>query len=235
LLRLVQASKKVAAGDFNVQVDPQSNDEVSVLTDSFNAMVASLHHSQQQLIRSYDETLEGWAKALELRDKETEGHSERVTALTVRLAQALGIQGEVLVNIRRGALLHDIGKMGTPDAILHKNGSLDEEERRVIEKHPQHAYDMLKPIEYLHPALVIPYCHHEKWDGSGYPRKLKGEDIPIAARIFSVVDVFDALTNDRPYRKALPLPEVVNYLKEMSGSHFDPHIVEAFLRLVHAD
>lgn len=235
LLRLVHASKKVAAGDFNVQVDPQSNDEVSVLTDSFNAMVASLHHSQQQLIRSYDETLEGWAKALELRDKETEGHSERVTDLTVRLAQALGIHGDALVNIRRGALLHDIGKMGTPDAILHKNGSLDEEERRVIEKHPQHAYDMLKPIEYLHPALEIPYCHHEKWDGSGYPRKLKGEEIPIAARIFSIADVFDALTNDRPYRKALPVPEAVNYLKEQSGIHFDPYVVEAFLRLVYAD
>ncbi len=234
LLRLVQASQKVADGDLNVKVDAHSNDEVSLLTDVFNTMVANLNHSQRQLIRSYDETLEGWAKALELRDKETEGHSERVTDLTVRLAQAMGIQGEALVNIRRGALLHDIGKMGTPDAILNKNGPLDEEERRIIEKHPQHAYDMLRLIEYLQPALEIPYCHHEKWDGTGYPRKLKGEEIPISARIFAVMDVFDALSNDRPYRKAWAFPEVFKYLRDQSGSHFDPRVVEAFIRLMNA-
>jgi putative nucleotidyltransferase with HDIG domain len=234
LLRLVQASQKVADGDLNVKVDAHSNDEVSLLTDVFNTMVANLNHSQKQLIRSYDDTLEGWAKALELRDKETEGHSERVTVLTVRLAEAMGIQGDALVNIRRGALLHDIGKMGTPDAILNKNGPLDEEERRIIEKHPQHAYDMLRLIEYLEPALEIPYCHHEKWDGTGYPRKLKGEEIPISARMFAVVDVFDALHSDRPYRKAWALPEVFKYLKDQSGSHFDPRVVEAFIRLMNA-
>lgn len=234
LLRLVQASQKVADGDLNVKVDTHSNDEVSVLTDVFNTMVANLNHSQKQLIRSYDETLEGWAKALELRDKETEGHSERVTHLTVRLAEAMGIQGEALVNIRRGALLHDIGKMGTPDAILNKNGPLDEQERQIIEKHPQHAYDMLRLIEYLQPALEIPYCHHEKWDGTGYPRKLKGEEIPISARMFAVADVFDALSSDRPYRKAWALPEVIKYLKDQSGSHFDPRVVEAFTRLMNA-
>jgi putative nucleotidyltransferase with HDIG domain len=232
LLRLVEASKKVAGGDLNTKVAAQSNDEVSVLTESFNTMVASLQQSQQQLIQSYDETLEGWAKALELRDKETEGHSERVTTLTVRLAYAMGIRGEALVNVRRGALLHDIGKMGTPDAILHKNGPLDAEERKVIEKHPQDAYNMLNQIEYLRAALEIPYCHHEKWDGTGYPRGLKGEEIPISARMFTIIDVFDALSNDRPYRMAWPLEKVITYLKEQKGSHFDPVVLDAFIQLL---
>ena len=235
LLRLVRASAKVAEGDLNVQVNAQSNDEVSVLTESFNTMVASLNRSQKQLLRSYDETLKGWAKALELRDKETEGHSERVTGLTVKLADAMGIRGEALVNIRRGALLHDIGKMGTPDAILHKEGPLTEEERRIIQKHPQDAYNMLKQIEYLQVALEIPYCHHEKWDGTGYPRGLKGEEIPISARMFAIVDVFDALTNDRPYRKAMPMPQVLELLKNDSGRHFDPTVVDAFVRLLGSD
>lgn len=235
LIRLVQASVQVTEGDLSIRVSPQSNDEVSVLTESFNAMVASLDQSQKELLKSYDDTLEGWAKALELKDKETEGHSERVTNLTVRLAEALGIRGDALTNIRRGALLHDIGKMGTPDAILHKEGRLTEEERRIIEKHPQDAYNMLNQIGYLQSALEIPYCHHEKWNGSGYPRGLKGEEIPISARIFSVVDVWDALTNDRPYRKALSRPEVIAYLQSERGRHFDPRIVDAFIRLLHAD
>jgi putative nucleotidyltransferase with HDIG domain len=232
LIRLMQASVRVSEGDLSVKVDPQSNDEISVLTESFNRMVASLNRSQKELIRSYDETLKGWAKALELRDKETEGHSERVTELTVRLAEALGIHGEALVNIRRGALLHDIGKMGTPDSILHKNGPLEAEERRIIRKHPQDAYDMLKQIDYLQLALEIPYCHHERWDGTGYPRGLKGEEIPISARIFAVVDVFDALMNDRPYRKAMPSAEVIEYLKTQSGKYFDPNVVEMFIRIM---
>ena len=193
-------------------------------------MVASLHQSHTQLIQSYDETLEGWAKALELRDKETEGHSRRVTDLAVRLAAAMGIQDQALMNIRRGALLHDIGKMGIPDAILHKNGLLDEEEWKIIRCHPQEGYDLLKQIDFLTPALEIPLCHHEKWDGSGYPRGLQGEEIPIAARIFAVVDVFDAMTNDRPYRKAMPRAEVIQYLKEQSGIHFDPTVVDVFIR-----
>ena len=230
LLRLVQASKKVAEGDLNVIVDPQSNDEISVLTESFNTMVTSLNQSHAQLIQSYDETLEGWAKALELRDKETEGHSRRVTDLAVRLAVMMGIQGQRLVHIRRGALLHDIGKMGIPDAILHKNGSLDEEEWEIIKRHPQAGCDLLKQIDYLAPALEIPFCHHEKWDGSGYPRGLKGEEIPIAARIFAVVDVFDAMTNDRPYHKAMSRANVIQYLKDQSGEHFDPTVVDVFIR-----
>jgi putative nucleotidyltransferase with HDIG domain len=232
LLRLVQASVKVTAGDLNVKIPSQSNDEISILTESFNAMVASLSQSQRELVKTYDDTLEGWAKALELRDKETEGHSERVTSLTVRLAEALGIQGEALVNIRRGALLHDIGKMGTPDAILHKDGSLTEEERRIIQKHPQDAYEMLKHIGYLQPALEIPYCHHEKWNGTGYPRGLRGEEIPISARLFSAVDVWDALTNDRPYRKAQPRADVIRYLKNERGRHFDPQVVDLFIQMM---
>ena len=235
LIRLVQASVKVTEGDLNVKVPPQSNDEITVLTESFNAMVASLNQSQRELLQSYDDTLEGWAKALELRDKETEGHSERVTDLTVRLGAELGLGWEALIQVRRGALLHDIGKMGTPDAILHKEGPLTPEERQVIQKHPQDAYNMLNRIGYLQPALEIPYCHHEKWDGTGYPRGLKGGEIPLSARIFSIVDVWDALMNDRPYRKALPREEVLAYLEGESGRHFDPQVVEAFIRMMAAD
>lgn len=234
LLQLVQASMAVSKGNLDVQVQAGTNDEISILTESFNAMVASLSQSQKDLINAYDSTLEGWAKALELRDKETEGHSERVTDLTVKIAEAVGIQGEALINVRRGALLHDIGKMGTPDAILHKNGPLDERERQIIQQHPQHAYDMLKHIGYLQAALEIPYCHHEKWDGSGYPRGLKGEDIPLSARLFAIVDVYDALINDRPYRKALPPNEVIAYLKSQGGSYFDPSALEVFLRVLEA-
>jgi putative nucleotidyltransferase with HDIG domain len=232
LLRLVQASKEVAEGDLNVKLNAQSNDEVSVLTESFNKMVASLNQSHNELIQSYDETLKGWADALELRDKETEGHSERVTLLTIQLAMAMGIEGDALVNIRRGALLHDIGKMGTPDSVLHKTGQLNEEERKTIQKHPQDAYNMLNQIDYLRSALEIPYSHHEKWDGTGYPRGLKGKDIPISARIFAVVDVYDALTSDRVYRKAWLKPVVIKYLIEKRGSDFDPTVVDAFIRIL---
>lgn len=235
LLKLVQASMKVSAGNLNVQVRAETNDEISILTESFNAMVTSLNQSQKDLINAYDSTLEGWAKALELRDKETEGHSERVTNLTVKLAEAMGIRGEALVNVRRGALLHDIGKMGVPDAILHKNGPLNERERMIIQKHPQDAYDMLKHIDYLQAALEIPYGHHEKWDGTGYPRGLAGEQIPVAARLFAIVDVYDALISDRPYRKALPRTEVIAYLKSQSGSHFDPVALDLFLRMLTAE
>jgi len=232
LLQLVQASMKVSTGDLDVQVKTETNDEISILTESFNTMVVSLSQSQKDLINAYDNTLEGWAKALELRDKETEGHSERVTHLTVKLAEAMGIQGEALVNIRRGALLHDIGKMGVPDAILHKNGPLDERERKIIQQHPQYAFNMLKHIDYLQAALEIPYCHHEKWDGTGYPRGLRGEEIPISARLFAIVDVYDALVSDRPYRKALPREEVIDYLKSQSGSHFDANVVALFLSVL---
>ncbi|HNJ13787.1 MAG TPA: HD domain-containing phosphohydrolase, partial [Anaerolineales bacterium] len=190
-----------------------------------------LQESNAELEIAYQATLEGWVRALDLRDKETEGHTQRVTALTQRLAQAMGVDDDALLHITRGALLHDIGKMAIPDGILLKPGSLTDEERAHIQKHPVYAYEMLSPIKFLHPALDIPYCHHEKWDGTGYPRKLKGEEIPFAARIFSVVDVWDALISDRPYRKGLPPSEIRERIQKDSGSHFDPKVVETFLSL----
>jgi putative nucleotidyltransferase with HDIG domain len=191
-----------------------------------------LQRSNQELILAYDATLEGWVRALDMRDKETENHTQRVTEMTLRLARAIGMPEKEMVHIRRGALLHDIGKMGIPDSILHKPGKLTEQEWEIMRKHPVYAYNFLAPIAYLRPALDIPYCHHEKWDGSGYPRGLKGEQIPKAARIFAVVDVWDALSSDRPYRKAWPKKKVLQYLKEQSGLHFDPAVVKAFLELI---
>lgn len=234
LTQLVQASIRVSRGDMKVKVDMRTNDEIAILTESFNTMVASVNQSQQDLLKAYDSTLEGWAKALELRDKETEGHSARVTRLTVQLAEAMGIRGAELVHIRRGALLHDIGKMGIPDAILHKKGALNVEELNLMRKHPAYAYDMLKEIGYLQPALAIPVSHHERWDGTGYPQGLKGEAVPISARIFAIVDVWDALISDRPYRRAMPRKEVIAYLKDQSGRHFDPQVVEFFLQVLHS-
>ena len=185
-----------------------------------------------ELLRAYDLTIEGWSRAMDLRDKETENHTRRVTDLTVRLAQRLGIDDEQLLYIQRGALLHDIGKLGVPDRILSKEGNLTEEEWSIMRRHPQFAYAMLVPIEYLHPSLDIPYCHHEKWDGSGYPQGLKGEQIPLAARLFALVDVYDALISDRPYRKAWTHEEAVDYIRKQSGIHFDPDIVDVFLSLL---
>lgn len=190
-----------------------------------------LQRSNRNLERAYQATLEGWVHALDLRDKETEGHTQRVTILTERLARSMGVDGEALVHITRGALLHDIGKMGIPDSILLKKGALTEEERTIIRKHPVYAYEMLNPIEFLRPAIDIPYCHHEKWDGTGYPRGLKGMEIPFAARIFPVIDVWDALISDRPYRQGLPPEEVRIHIQRDSGKHFDPHVVRAFMEM----
>ena len=190
-----------------------------------------LQESNAELEIAYQATLEGWARALDLRDKETEGHTKRVTVLTQRLAKAMGVGENDLVHIARGALLHDIGKMAIPDGVLLKPGELTAEERALIQKHPDYAYEMLSPIKFLLPALDIPYCHHEKWNGSGYPRGLIGDQIPFAARIFSVVDVWDALISDRPYRKGLEPEYVKKSIREGSGTHFDPHVVDAFLGL----
>ena len=188
-----------------------------------------LQHSNDELSQAYDATIEGWSKALDLRDKETEGHTQRVTDLTVQLVRMNGMSEDEIVHIRRGALLHDIGKMGVPDSILLKPGPLTNEEWMLMHRHPQYAYDMLSPIVYLHTALDIPYCHHEKWDGTGYPRGLKGEEIPLAARIFAVVDIWDALRSDRPYRKAWSAEKVLEYIKSLAGTHLDPKAVELFL------
>jgi putative nucleotidyltransferase with HDIG domain len=188
----------------------------------------SMQSANYQLAKAYEATIEGWSKALELRDQETEGHSQRVTEMTLRLARDMGVRDEELVHIRRGALLHDIGKMAIPDHILLKPGPLTEDEWVIMRGHPVHAYELLSPIAYLRPALDIPYCHHEKWDGSGYPRGLKGGQIPLCARIFAVVDVWDALSSDRPYRKAWDDQKIVDYFRKETGKHFDPEVVKVF-------
>jgi HD-GYP domain-containing protein (c-di-GMP phosphodiesterase class II) len=193
-----------------------------------SSMFEQLHDSNVELSIAYDATLEGWAKALELRDRETVGHAHRVIEMTLQVADRIGIRGDSLQHIRRGALLHDIGKMGIPDSILLKPGPLTPDEWEIMRQHPKHAYDMLKTIDYLSPALEIPYCHHEKWDGNGYPQGLKGKNIPMSARIFAVVDVWDALTSDRPYRLAWPEHQALEYISKESGRHFDPEVVNAF-------
>lgn len=221
------------------RLDPASNwfdflealaGQASIAVDNAE-LYEDLQRSHQQLRSAYDKTIEGWARALDLRDRETHGHTQRVARVTVRLAQEMGVPAEDLVHVRRGALLHDMGKMGVPDAILQKPESLDEEEWAVMREHPELAYRLLSPIEFLRPALDIPRYHHEKWDGSGYPDGLRGEEIPLAARIFAVVDVWDALLSDRPYRDPWPPEKVRSHLREESGSHFDPDVVEAFFDL----
>jgi putative nucleotidyltransferase with HDIG domain len=206
--------------------------EQAVIAIDNAQLFENLQHTNQELSLAYDTTLEGWGKALELRDKETQGHTSRVTDLTLELARQMNIPEAELLQIRRGSLLHDIGKMGVPDNILHKNGDLTDKERFEMRKHPQYAYDMLYPIEYLRPALDIVYCHHEWWDGSGYPRGLKGEEIPLSARIFAIIDVWDALLSDRPYRHAWSTEKALKYILDLSGKQFDPEIVEAFFRMI---
>lgn len=196
------------------------------------ALFENLEQSNRELSQAYDATIEGWSRALDLRDKETEGHTLRVTQMTLRLAHTFGLPEEQFLDIRWGALLHDIGKMGVPDNILLKPEPLTEEEGIIMRKHAQYAYDLLKPIAFLARALDIPYCHHEKWDGTGYPRALKSEEIPLAARLFTVVDVWDAIRSDRPYRLAWSEEEALAYIREQSGKHFDPHVVEVFLKMI---
>jgi putative nucleotidyltransferase with HDIG domain len=195
--------------------------------------IIKIVESEERVKQSYDQTINGWGKALELFDRETEGHSLRVTALTLEAARRLAIQAEDLEHIRRGTLLHDIGKMGVPDDILNKPGPLTPEEREEIELHPWHTYRLLKNIPHIVKALEIPFCHHERWDGSGYPRKLKGEEIPLSARIFSIVDNWDALTSDRPYRKAWSHEKVIEYLRAQSSHMFDPGLVELVIDVIH--
>lgn len=195
-------------------------------------LLENLQRSNIELSLAYDTTLEGWTRALDLRDQETEGHTQRVVEMTVRMAQLLGIPDKDLIHIRRGALLHDIGKMGIPDSILLKPGPLTNEEWVIMRKHPVFAFNLLNPIAHLKPAIDIPYCHHEWWNGSGYPRQLKGQEIPLAARIFSVVDVWDALTSDRPYRKAWNAKKTLDYIENQKDNQFDPQIVDLFMKLI---
>ncbi len=205
--------------------------QAAIAIDNAN-LIDALQRTNNDLSVAYEATLEGWSRALELRDYETEGHTLRVTDLTLRLARVMGLGDADLVHIRRGALLHDIGKLGIPDNILRKPGPLTEDEWAIMVQHPTYAFKMIHPIPYLRPALDIPYRHHEKWDGSGYPAGLKGEQIPLAARLFAVVDVWDALTSDRPYRKAWSGKEARDYICSQVGQHFDPRVVDAFLSLI---
>lgn len=196
------------------------------------AKTDELRQSNNELLLAYDTTIEGWSRALDFRDKETEGHSRRVTDLTLCIARELGMDEEKLVHVRRGALLHDIGKLGVPDSILLKPDHLTDDEFFIMMRHTEIAYSILSPIEFLRPALEIPYCHHEKWDGSGYPRGLKGEEIPLTARIFAIVDVWDALCSDRPYRAAWPQEKALAHIRAQAGTHFDPVVVRVFDRVV---
>lgn len=191
-----------------------------------------LQRSNAELMLAYDATLEGWVRALDLRDKETEGHTQRVTDMTAELAASMDISGLELADVRRGTLLHDIGKLATPARILLKPGALTDEEREIMCRHPGYAHEWLSPIPFLRRAMEIPYGHHEKWDGTGYPRGLKGEQIPLSARIFALVDAWDALLSDRPYRAGWAELKVREHIRSLAGMHFDPSIAEIFLRHV---
>jgi putative nucleotidyltransferase with HDIG domain len=232
LLRLKDAASEISRGNLEVQVETHGTDEVAVLAKAFDEMAFSLRRSEKSLVSAYDKTIEGWAKALELRDRETLGHTLRAANLTVELARRMNIEEAQMENIRRGVLLHDIGKMGIPDNILLKPGPLEEWERKIIERHPTLAREMLSQIEFLHPCMDIPAHHHERWDGSGYPDGLVGEEIPITARIFAVIDVWDALTSDRPYRKAWSEEVARRYIEECGGKQFDPRVTEVFLQWI---
>jgi HD-GYP domain-containing protein (c-di-GMP phosphodiesterase class II) len=193
--------------------------------------ILRIYKSKSEVIQAYDETMEALSFALDLKDRETTWHSKRVTELAVKIAKTMGLEEEQIVHLRRGAMIHDVGKMGIPDSILLKPGALSEEEAEIMKRHPSYANDMLSKIKYLKPALEIPYCHHERWDGSGYPRGLKGEDIPLSARIFMVADVLDALTSDRPYRVAITHDDAIAEIKKGRGRLYDPAVVDVVVEL----
>jgi PAS domain S-box-containing protein len=213
----------------NILITREIADQIGIAIQQ-SQMQAEASNAKENLLIAYDTTIEGWAKALEMRDMETEGHSQRVVDMTLAIAVRMGFEGEELVHIRRGALLHDIGKMGIPDSILRKPNPLDVAEWEIMRQHTQLAYDLLSSIEFLQPALAIPYYHHEQWNGGGYPRGLRGEEIPLEARIFAIVDVWDALTNERVYRNALSKEQTIEYIKDNAGLHFDPKVVDVFLK-----
>ena len=221
-------------------LDPKTSKIIEVqiasrdITERKNAE-KELQTAHNNLQEAYERTIEGWVRALDLRDRETEGHTQRVTELTLKVAKSIGYTEEELSHIRRGALLHDMGKMAIPDEILQKPGPLTEEEWKVMRRHPEHANDMLSAISYLHPALDIPLYHHERWDGSGYPRGLKGDAIPKIARLFAIIDVWDALSSDRPYRKKMPRADVIAYLQENAGHLFDPDLINVFLSVIESE
>jgi putative nucleotidyltransferase with HDIG domain len=203
-----------------------------VIMDNTDRHLARIKRSEEEIRQAYDLTLEGWAKVLEYRDESTQGHSLRVAEMSERLARAMGLSEDEVQQVRRGALLHDIGKLAVPDQILRKRGPLDPEERAVMSQHPAIARQLLEQVPFLGTSLSIPYSHHERWDGKGYPDGLAGEQIPLPARIFTAVDQWEALSADRPYRAGLPREAVVDYLRENAGTIFDPKVVQAFLPLI---
>jgi HD-GYP domain-containing protein (c-di-GMP phosphodiesterase class II) len=213
----------------NIVITREIADQIAIAIRQSSLQLQTTN-ANRDLLYAYDVTIEGWAKALEMRDMETEGHSQRVVEMTLAVVSKMEIKGDELVHIRRGALLHDIGKMGIPDSILRKKGPLDGDEWEIMRRHPLLAYDLLSSIDFLRPALDIPYCHHERWDGCGYPRGLKGKEIPLAARIFAIIDVWDALTNERVYRPAWSKQKALDYILDNAGRHFDPMVVEIFLQ-----
>jgi HD-GYP domain-containing protein (c-di-GMP phosphodiesterase class II) len=237
--RIIGALELFSYTPFNITADWQQHMHFirSLATNTIRRkqLINQRSVSQTELEVAYSETLQAWVRALEIRDRYTAGHTQRVLEITLRLATKLGIPDELLVHLTRGVLLHDIGKLAVSDNILRKTGPLDNKEWQAMREHPQFAYNLLKPIQYLRPALDIPYCHHEKWDGSGYPRGLKADEIPYQARIFSVVDVWDALTTDRPYRKAWPKHDALNYIRSKAGTEFDPRVVDAFVEMINTD
>ena len=235
ILQLEKAASAIGEGNLEMRLISAGHDEIAHLTREFNLMVERLQKSRSDLVAAYDSTIEGWAKTLEARDLETLGHSRRVVDLTIKLAKTMGISEEELPHIRRGAFLHDLGKLLIPDKILQKAGPLTEEEWGIIRKHPAAAYEFLKDIEFLEKAVNIPYCHHEYWNGSGYPRGLKGTEIPLEARIFTVVDQFDGIRSERPYHPARSLEESLKILVEGKGRLYDPQVVDAFLELIQKD
>ena len=215
----------------------RSDEEIQMVKRALEQRVQErtqeLSAAHKALEQAYTATIEGWSRALDLRDKETEGHCERVTEMTLQLARAYGVPAGEMDTLRWGCLLHDIGKMGIPDGILLKPGKLTDEEWEVMRRHPDYAFHLLEQIEFLRPALDIPHYHHEKWDGTGYPRGLKGEQIPLQARLFAMVDVWDALRSDRPYRRGWPDSRVREHIASLAGSHFDPSLVELFLEIAY--
>lgn len=229
VLELFHRSRLSPTREWQDYLDTLAGEAAIAINDA--VLCEELQRSNAELAQAYDITLEWWSRALDLRDRMTEGHSKRVSELAVRLALTMGASETDIVHIRRGALLHDIGKIGIPDSILHKPGPLTEDEWEIMRRHPVNAYELLSPIVYLRPALAIPYCHHEKWDGTGYPRKLQGEEIPPAARMFALADVWDALRSDRPYRSAWTEGQACEYFRQQAGRHFDPRMVDVFLQI----
>ena len=217
------------------RLEPYADMVLDMLDIQRDSLAAATERINKSLCQSYDTTVRSWSRIFGLQDRETQGHSERVTETTVRLARAAGMNEEGVLYVKWGALLHDIGKIGLPQSVLHNPGELTDEEWETVRRHPALGYELLAPILFLGPALDIPRYHHEKWDGSGYPSGLKGEEIPLSARLFTVVDVYDALRSDRPYRKAWPEEQVRKHLRIHAGTHFDPHAVRLFLSMLEGE